>query len=77
MRFVDRRLFAPATVLVAGLGVWLVFDGRRWHFRHVWSELAIGLFAGVLVIGAGLQRRAAIDAECAIADGNPDRARRT
>ena len=34
----------------------------RIALRQLWSELAIGRFAGVLVMGAGLQRRAAMDA---------------
>jgi hypothetical protein len=76
MRFVGPRLFAPATVLVAGLGVWLVLDSHQWHFRQLWSELAIGLFAGVLVIGAGFQSGAAIGTERVIAGGDPDRSRR-
>ena len=76
MRFVGPRLFAPVTVLVAGLGVWLVLDSHQWHFHQLWIELAIGLFAGVFVIGAGFQSRAAIRAERALAEGNPDQAAR-
>jgi putative copper export protein len=76
MRFIGPRLFAPATLLVAGLGAWLVLDSHQWHFRQFWIELAIGLFAGVFVIGAGFQSRAAIGAERALADGNADQAAR-
>lgn len=76
MRFVGPRLFAPATGLVAGLGVWLVLDSHQWHFRQLWIVLAIGLFAGVLVIGAGFQSRAAIGVERALARDDPDQARR-
>lgn len=70
-----RRPAPPATVLVAGLGVWLVLDSHQWHFRQLWSERAIGLFAGVLVIDAGFQSGSAIGTERAIAGGNPDRSR--
>ena len=74
--FVGPRLLAPATVLVAGLGAGLVLDGREWQFGQFWIDLAIGLFAAVLVIGAGFQSRAAIGAQRAIDDGDTDRATR-
>jgi uncharacterized membrane protein len=74
--FVGPRLLAPATVLVAGLGVWLVLDSRQWRFGQFWIDLAIGLFAAVLVIGAGFQSRAAIGADRAIAAGDSDQAER-
>ena len=74
--FVGPRLFAPATVLVAGLGAWLVLDSREWRFDQLWIDLAIGLFAAVFVIGAGFQSRAAIGAGRAIAEGDPERAAR-
>lgn len=72
--FVGPRLLAPATALVAGLGVWLVLDSRQWHFDQFWIDLAIGLFGGVVVIGAGFQSRAAIGADRAIASGDSERA---
>ena len=74
--FVGPRLLAPATMLVAGLGVWLVLDSREWQFGQFWIDLAIGLFAAVLVIGAGFQSRAAIGAQRAIADRDTDQAAR-
>lgn len=74
--FVGPRLFAPATVLAAGLGGWLVLDSRQWHFGQFWIDLAIGLFAAVFVIGAVFQSRAAIGAERAIAAGDPEQAAR-
>jgi uncharacterized membrane protein len=76
MRFVGPRLFAPATVLVAGLGVWLVLDSQDWRFGQTWVALAIGLFVAVFVVGAGFQSRAAIGAERAIAAGDRERAAR-
>jgi uncharacterized membrane protein len=74
--FVGPRLLAPATVLVGGLGAWLVLDSRGWHFDQFWIDLAIGLFAAVLVIGAGFQSRAAIGANRAIAAGDSEQAAR-
>jgi uncharacterized membrane protein len=74
--FVGPRLIAPAAVLVAGLGVWLVLDSREWEFGQLWIDLAVGLFAAVFVIGAGFQSRAAIGAQRAIADGDTARAAR-
>jgi hypothetical protein len=53
MRFIGPRLFAPATVRGAGLGVWLVLDSHQWHLpavldracdrlgRRAWGSLAI------------------------------------
>jgi uncharacterized membrane protein len=63
LRFIGPRLLGPATILVAGLGAWLVLDSHQWHFSQRWIELAIGLLAAVLVVGAGFQSRAAIGAE--------------
>ena len=76
IRFIGPRLLAPATILVAGLGVWLVLDSHHWHFGQLWIELAIGLFVAVLAVGAGSQSRAAIGAERAIAEAKPDQASR-
>jgi hypothetical protein len=59
IRFIGPRLLAPATILVAGLGVWLLLDSHQWHFSQFWIELAIGLLVAVLVVGAGFQSRAA------------------
>lgn len=72
--FVGPRLFAPAGVLVAGLGVWLVLDSRQSHFDQFWIDLAIGLFVAVFVIGAGFQSRAAIGADRAIAANDSEQA---
>jgi uncharacterized membrane protein len=74
--FVGPRVLGPATVLLAGLGVWLVLDSHRWHFSQFWIQLAIGLLVAVLVVGAGFQSRAAIRAERAIRDDKPDQATR-
>jgi uncharacterized membrane protein len=76
IRFIGPRLLAPATVLVAGLGVWLVLDSHQWHFGQFWIAFAIGLLAGVFVIGAAFQSRAAIAAERAINADDPERAAR-
>jgi putative copper export protein len=76
LRFIGPRLLGPATVLVAGLGVGLVLDSHQWHFSQFWIELAVGLLAAVLVVGAGFQSRAAIGAERAIREDDPDQARR-
>lgn len=76
IRFIGPRLLAPATILVAVLGVWLLLDGHQWHISQFWIELAIGLLLAVFVIGAGFQSRAAIGAERAIAENKLDRAKR-
>jgi uncharacterized membrane protein len=76
IRFIGPRLLGPATVLVAGLGVWLVLDSHQWHFSQFWIELAIGLLVAIILVGAGFQSRAAIGAERAIREHNPDQATR-
>lgn len=76
IRFIGPRLLAPVTVLVAGLGVWLVLDSHQWHFGQFWIAFAIGLLAGVFVIGAAFQSRAAIGAERAINANDPEQAAR-
>jgi uncharacterized membrane protein len=76
IRFIGPRLLAPAIILVAGLGVWLLLDSHQWHFSQFWIELAIGLLGAALVVGAGFQSRAAIGAERAIAEDNLDQATR-
>lgn len=76
IRFIGPRLLAPATILVAGLGVWLVLDHQQWHFTQFWIALAIGLLIAVLVVGAAFQSRAAIGAERAIREDKLDQATR-
>jgi uncharacterized membrane protein len=76
IRFIGPRLLAPASILVAALGVWLVLDNNQWHFNQFWIELAIGLLAAVVVVGAGFQSQAAIGAERAIGEDKLDQATR-
>lgn len=76
LRFIGSRLLGPASVLVAGLGVWLVLDSPQWHFSLFWIELAIGLLIAVLLVGAGFQSHAALAAERAIRHDQPEQAAR-
>jgi uncharacterized membrane protein len=60
LRVIGPLVLAPATVAVVGFGVWL----------------ALAFFAIALVIGAGYQGRAAINADRAAGRGDHDEARR-
>lgn len=72
LSYVGPRLLAPATLLVAALGVGLVLDSSQWHFDQLWIELAMGFFAGIFLIGAGYQSRTALGAQRAVDAGKPD-----
>jgi uncharacterized membrane protein len=63
-------LFAPAMVLVLGLGIWMVIDSDAWTFGQGWVRLALGLFAAAFVVGALFQSRAAILAQKAVDVGD-------
>jgi hypothetical protein len=65
-------VLAPATVAVVGFGVWLVLDSSAWGFNQFWVQLALAFFAIALVIGAGYQGRAAINADRAAGRGDHD-----
>jgi uncharacterized membrane protein len=76
LRVIGPLVLAPATVAVVGFGVWLVLDSSAWGFGQLWVQLAPAFFAIALVIGAGYQGRAAINADRAAARGDHDEARR-
>jgi uncharacterized membrane protein len=74
LRVIGPRVFAPATVLVLGFGIWLVAESSEFAFGQGWVLFGLGLFATALVIGAVFQSRAAIRAERAVSSGDLDRA---
>ena len=76
LRVIGPRVFAPATVLVLGLGIWLVAESPEIAFGQGWVLFGLGLFAAALVIGPVFQSRAAILAERAAGSGDLDRAER-
>jgi len=76
LRVVGPIVLAPATVLVVGLGVWLVLEDAAWSFGQTWVVLALALFASAAVVGAAFQSRAAILAERAGGRGDRAEARR-
>jgi hypothetical protein len=57
MRALGPLVLAPATLTMRGLGIWLVLDSDASHFRHLWVQLRLGLFAGTFLIGAAYQSR--------------------
>lgn len=48
--FVGSRIFAPASVILLGLGVWMVAIGP-WDFTMLWVDLALVMFAFSFVSG--------------------------
>ena len=67
---------APAAVLVAGLGVWLVIQGDTWTFEQSWIQAGIGMFVVVFLIGVGFLSRAGLAADRAVARGDHEEASR-
>lgn len=76
LRVIGPRVLAPATVAVAGLGVWMVLNSAAWDFGQLWVQLALALFGLAFLIGAAYQSRAAITAERALERGDETEARR-
>jgi len=69
-------VLAPAMIAVLGLGIWLVLDSDTWDFGQTWIQLALGLFAAALLIGAVFQGRSATAAQRAAAAGDAAEAAR-
>jgi len=49
--FVGTRVFMPASILLLGLGIWMVAIGP-WSFGQTWILLAFAMFAYSFVSGA-------------------------
>jgi len=49
--FVGTRIFTPASLLVLGLGIWMVSIGP-WNFGMLWVDLGLAMFAISFVSGA-------------------------
>ena len=76
LRVVGPAVLAPATVVVLGLGVWLVLDGAAWSFGQGWVVAAVGLLATAIAVGAGHQGRVGVLAARAVERGDDAGARR-
>jgi uncharacterized membrane protein len=74
LRVIGPSILAPATVVLIGVGIWLVLDSAAWDFGQLWIQLALGLFAAVFLTGAVHQSRTAIAAERAMERGDLDEA---
>jgi uncharacterized membrane protein len=73
---IGPAVFAPATVTVLGLGVWLVLESSAWDFGQAWVLVALGLIAAAIAVGAGHQARTALAAQRAVDGGDAAEARR-
>ena len=49
--FIGTRVFMPASILLLGLGIWMVAIGP-WSFGQTWILLALAMFAYSFVSGA-------------------------
>jgi uncharacterized membrane protein len=76
LRVIGPRLFAPAVVVLLGLGIWLVLDSNAWDFDQTWIQIGMSLFVAAFLIGVAYLGRTAVLADCAVDAGNPDEATR-
>jgi uncharacterized membrane protein len=49
---IGNRLFAPSTLLMLGLGIWLVIVGH-WGFGHFWIIYSLVALGVSMAVGAG------------------------
>jgi uncharacterized membrane protein len=52
LRVVGPMLLAPSSVLVVGLGIWMVADDEAWGFGQTWIWLALALVGTAVLVGA-------------------------
>jgi uncharacterized membrane protein len=76
LRVLGPAVLAPATLVVLGLGVWLVLDSAAWDFGQGWVILALVLVVAAIAVGAGHQSRVAINAQRAVDRDDHAEARR-
>ena len=50
--FVGNRVFAPASIILVILGIWMVIKEPAWTFGQFWILAALGMFAFSFVSGA-------------------------
>jgi uncharacterized membrane protein len=74
LRVLGPLVLAPAMLAVLAFGIWLVVDTDAWSIGQTWVWLALVLFGGAFVVGAGFQSRAAIGALRAVEAGDTQRA---
>jgi uncharacterized membrane protein len=52
LEFVGTRVFMPASLVLLGLGIWMVIDSPAWTFGQFWVLAALAMFAFSFVSGA-------------------------
>jgi uncharacterized membrane protein len=70
VRVIGPLVLAPATIAVAGFGIWLVIDSEEWSFAQTWVWLGLALLAGAVLVGAVFQSLALIRAQRASEAGD-------
>jgi hypothetical protein len=63
VRVIGPLVLAPATVGVAGFGIWLVIDSDSWNFGQTSVWLGLALLAAAFLVGAVFQSQAMIRAQ--------------
>ncbi|MPV50535.1 DUF2269 family protein [Pseudactinotalea sp. HY160] len=63
LRVIGPAVFAPAPILVIGLGVWIVLLSDSVTFGQGWIAASFVLFGAAFLVGAVFQSRAAIAAQ--------------
>lgn len=56
VEFVGTRVFTPATIILLGLGIWMVIEEPAWTFAQFWVLAGLAMFAysfasGVFYLG--------------------------
>jgi uncharacterized membrane protein len=52
VEFIGTRVFVPASLILFGLGIWMVIEEPAWTFGQFWVLAALGMFAFSFVSGA-------------------------
>jgi uncharacterized membrane protein len=76
VRMIGPLVLAPATVGVAGFGIWLVIDSDSWNFGQTWVWLGLALLTAAFLVGAVFQTQTMIGAQRASEASDYDEAAR-
>jgi uncharacterized membrane protein len=63
LRVVGPAVLAPSAALAVALGIGLVLDSGAWDFGQAWVQVALGLVAAAILVGAVFLARTALAAE--------------
>jgi uncharacterized membrane protein len=75
LRVVGPFVLTPSSVLVLGVGIWMVIDSAAWDFAQTWIWLALALLAAAVLVRVVFLSRSALAAERAVKAGDHAAAR--